>query len=82
MNSSAFRTGILILVGLALIVLYSSVFIVQQTQYALVLRFGAVQSEIREPGLKFKLPLLPTRCRFRAHFPNRPTLESIGIRYR
>ncbi|RDI60750.1 protease modulator HflC [Microvirga subterranea] len=58
MNSSAFRTGILILVGLALIVLYSSVFIVQQTQYALVLRFGAVQSEIREPGLKFKLPLI------------------------
>jgi membrane protease subunit HflC len=58
MNTSAFRTGILILVGLALIVLYSAVFIVQQTQYALVLRFGAVQSEIREPGLKFKLPLV------------------------
>jgi membrane protease subunit HflC len=58
MNSSAFRTGLLILLGLALIVLYSAVFIVQQTQYALVLRFGAVQSEIREPGLKFKLPLV------------------------
>lgn len=58
MNSSVFRTGLLILLGLAAIVLYSSIFIVQQTQYALVLRFGAVQSEIREPGLKFKVPLI------------------------
>jgi modulator of FtsH protease HflC len=60
MNNSALRTGLLILVGLALIVLYSSIFIVQQTQYALVLRFGAVQSAISEPGLKFKLPLIDT----------------------
>jgi len=58
MNTSAFRTGLLILLGLALLVLYSSIFIVQQTQYALVLRFGAVQSAIREPGLKFKVPLI------------------------
>jgi modulator of FtsH protease HflC len=58
MNSSALRTGILVLLGLAAIVLYSSVFIVNQTQYALVLRFGAVQSEIRQPGLKFKVPLI------------------------
>ncbi|MCB5177168.1 protease modulator HflC [Microvirga lenta] len=58
MNNSTFRTGLLILLGLALIVLYSSVFIVQQTQYALVLRFGAVQSEIRDPGLHFKVPLI------------------------
>ncbi len=58
MNNSALRTGILILLVLAAVVLYSSVFIVQQTQYALVLRFGAVQSAISEPGLKFKLPLV------------------------
>ncbi|MBB3018086.1 membrane protease subunit HflC [Microvirga lupini] len=58
MNGSTLRTGLLILVGLIAIVLYSSVFIVQQTQYALVLRFGAVQSAISEPGLKFKLPLV------------------------
>ena len=30
----------------------------QQTQYALVLRFGAVQADIRDPGLHFKLPLV------------------------
>jgi modulator of FtsH protease HflC len=60
MNGSTLRTGLLILVALAAIVLYSSVFIVQQTQYALVLRFGAVQSAISEPGLKFKMPLIDT----------------------
>ena len=58
MNNSTLRTGLLILAGVALIVLYSSVFIVQQTQNALVLRFGAVQAEIRDPGLHFKLPLI------------------------
>lgn len=58
MNNSALRTGLLILLALAAIVLYSSTFIVQQTQYALVLRFGAVQAAISEPGLKFKVPLI------------------------
>ncbi len=58
MNNSTLRTGVLILLALAAIVLYSSVFVVQQTQYALVLRFGAVQSAIDRPGLKFKLPLV------------------------
>ena len=33
-------------------------FVVQQTQYALVLRFGAVRAAISEPGLHFKLPLV------------------------
>jgi membrane protease subunit HflC len=58
MNGTTLRTGLLILAGLVAIVLYASIFIVQQTQYALVLRFGAVQSAISEPGLKFKLPLV------------------------
>ncbi len=31
---------------------------VNQTQYALVLRFGAVRADIRDPGLHFKLPLV------------------------
>jgi membrane protease subunit HflC len=58
MNNSVLRTGLLIILAVVAIVLYSSIFIVQQTQYALVLRFGAVQSAISEPGLKFKLPLV------------------------
>lgn len=52
------RTGVLIVLAVALIGLYSSAFIVQQTQYALVLRFGAVQADIRDPGLHFKVPLI------------------------
>ncbi|MCB8821292.1 protease modulator HflC [Microvirga rosea] len=58
MNSPALRTGFVVLLALVLIALYSSIFIVQQTQYALVLRFGAVQSALREPGLYFKVPLM------------------------
>jgi modulator of FtsH protease HflC len=58
MNGSTLRTVLLLAVGLIAIVLYSSIYIVQQTQYALVLRFGAVQSAISEPGLKFKMPLI------------------------
>ncbi len=58
MNNPAVRTGLLILLGVLAIVLYASTFVVQQTQYALVLRFGAVRASISEPGLKFKLPLV------------------------
>ena len=60
MNNPALRTGLLILLGVLAIVLYASTFVVQQTQYALVLRFGAVRASISEPGLKFKLPLVDT----------------------
>jgi membrane protease subunit HflC len=47
-------------VGLAAIgvLLYSSVFIVVQTQQALVLQFGEIVREIQEPGLKFKIPFV------------------------
>lgn len=54
----AFRTLSLVLLGLVALVLYASTFIVQQTQQAIVLRFGAVRSVISTPGLKFKLPLM------------------------
>jgi membrane protease subunit HflC len=58
MNNTALRTGIIVLVGIAAIVLFSSIFVVQQTQYAMVLRFGAVRADIRTPGLHFKVPLI------------------------
>lgn len=50
--------GILVLVGLAAIVAYQSVFIVQQTQQALVVQFGEVKRPIEEPGLHFKIPFI------------------------
>jgi membrane protease subunit HflC len=59
MNNPAIRTAIIVVLALAAILAYASTFIVSQTQNALVLRFGAVRSEIRNsPGLKFKLPLV------------------------
>ena len=58
MNNPVIRTGLLILLGVVAVVLFASVFTVQQTQYALVLRFGAVRADIRDPGLHFKLPLI------------------------
>jgi membrane protease subunit HflC len=58
MNSTALRTGILVLLGIAAIVLFSAVYVVHQTQYAMVLRFGAVRADVRDAGLHFKVPLI------------------------
>jgi membrane protease subunit HflC len=55
-------TGIvaLILLLLILIVAYSSVFTVQQTEQALVVRFGRPVDVATEPGLHFKAPFIDT----------------------
>lgn len=42
----------------ALFVLFSSAFIVKQTEQALVLQFGAPVRVIKEPGLNFKVPFV------------------------
>ena len=60
MNSHALRTGLLVLVGLAALLLFAATFTVYQTQQALVLRFGAVRNVTSEPGLYFKVPLVDT----------------------
>ncbi len=49
--------GLVILAVIAIAV-YLSLFIVSQTQQALVLRFGQVVREVKEPGLYYKLPLI------------------------
>jgi modulator of FtsH protease HflC len=53
-------TGIvsLIVLLLVLIVAYSSVFTVQQTEQALVVRFGEPVKVVTEPGLNFKAPFV------------------------
>jgi membrane protease subunit HflC len=60
MNTQAVRTGLLVLLGVAAIVLFAAMFTVYQTQQALVLRFGAVRNVISQPGLYLKLPLADT----------------------
>lgn len=53
------RVGIGIAVGIVAVVIFASVFVVQQTQQALVFRFGSiVRAPIMEPGLYFKVPFI------------------------
>lgn len=47
-----------LLAGFALIILLDSIFIVEQREQALVFQFGEVVRVIKEPGLKFRLPIL------------------------
>jgi membrane protease subunit HflC len=44
MNGNLLRTGLLVLLGVAAVVLYASTFVVSQTQQALVLQFGRVRT--------------------------------------
>jgi membrane protease subunit HflC len=60
MNNPAIRMGGLILAGLLALLLFASLFTVYQTQYAIVLRFGAVQKVIAQPGLYMKAPFIET----------------------
>lgn len=46
----------LIAFGVLLFILYSSVFVVNEREQAIVIRFGEIQSVKSEPGLYFKLP--------------------------
>ena len=53
---------IAVLVGIAavLTILGSGMYVLDQTEQAIILRLGAWQSTITEPGLHFKLPLIET----------------------
>lgn len=46
----------LLSIAIALVVLYSTTFVVDQKSHAIVFAFGEVKSVISEPGLHFKLP--------------------------
>ncbi len=58
MKNPVIRFGILIVLGVAAVLLYSSLFTVHQTQQAVVLRFGAVRQVITDPGLYVKAPFI------------------------
>ncbi|MCX7327683.1 MAG: protease modulator HflC [Hyphomicrobiales bacterium] len=57
MNSSLKLVSMVVLGAIALVA-FLSAFVVQQTQQALVLRFGAINRVITDPGLKFKMPFI------------------------
>ncbi|WP_370642323.1 protease modulator HflC [Afifella sp. H1R] len=51
------RLWILLVAAIVILILvYSSVFVVNERQQALVLRFGEINRVIKEPGLYFKIP--------------------------
>jgi membrane protease subunit HflC len=53
------RQVVIGIVGLALLAaLSSALFVVNQAEQAIVLRFGAIQATYREPGLHFKVPFI------------------------
>lgn len=57
--------GVLVIVAIALLVLYSTVFVVDQNEQAIVIQFGApVGAAITEPGLYFRLPFVQEVRRF------------------
>ena len=47
-------------VGFLAVLVYASIFIVNEREQAIVLRFGEIKRVIREPGANFKVPLLDT----------------------
>ena len=57
-------TGISIVVALIAFVTYSSLFVVDERQKALVLQFGQVADVKEEPGLAFKLPFIQQVVRY------------------
>ena len=57
MNRTALTTGLIIL-GIAAVVAYLTLFTVDQTQQAIVLEFGKPKREIKRPGLHYKVPFI------------------------
>lgn len=56
MSSLEKRTIAGVLILLTLVTINSAVFIVDESEYGVLLRFGRVVEEIDEPGLKWKMP--------------------------
>jgi membrane protease subunit HflC len=57
MNRTALTTSLIIL-GIAAVVAYLTLFTVDQTQQAIVLEFGKPKREIKDPGLHYKVPFI------------------------
>jgi membrane protease subunit HflC len=49
-------SGLLIGIAVLLFLVYSAIFVVNERDQALVLRFGEIKRVIREPGIYFKIP--------------------------
>jgi membrane protease subunit HflC len=52
------KTGLLIVIAALLVVAYSSTFVVDERQKALVIQFGEIKRTVEKPGLYFKKPIV------------------------
>jgi membrane protease subunit HflC len=57
------KSAIVVILGVVLFILYSSVFIVDEREKALVVRFGEIKRAINQPGLYLKLPFIDERIK-------------------
>jgi membrane protease subunit HflC len=57
------KSAVIIVLGALLFLVYSSVFIVDEREKAIVVRLGEIKRTISEPGLYFKLPFVEDRIR-------------------
>lgn len=64
MNGSVLKVFGGIILAVIAVIVFGAAFTVQQTQHALVLRFGQTVRVLSEPGLYFKAPLIDTVTTF------------------
>jgi modulator of FtsH protease HflC len=57
------KSAVIIIVGAILFLIYSSVFIVDEREKAIVVRLGEIKRTVIDPGLYFKLPFVEERIR-------------------
>lgn len=55
---SGLKAFLLVALAVGLFIAYSSVFIVDERQKALVIRLGEIQRTVKEPGIHFKMPIV------------------------
>jgi modulator of FtsH protease HflC len=61
MNSNIIKISILTIVSLALVLVFSSAYMVDETEQVVITQFGRIVGEpVKAPGLKFKTPFIQT----------------------
>lgn len=58
MKKKIFGASAIVVAFIAIILLFSSMFIVRENQYGIVKEFGKIKRVVSEPGLKFKIPFI------------------------
>ena len=67
--AKALSTILILVIIVAAIVGSQALFVVDQTQFGVVTRFGEIQRTLREPGLKVKVPFIESVNRFDKRLP-------------